>query len=230
MGTMTRTEMEQEILFGLGNRADAGATDADRLTRWVSQAYNYMSHPSIHKFRETQDVYTITLATGDHDYNLDAVTVTYHIVAVRWVTYVQAAAYTAGVQKRKVYPRDVRIFERRTLSPGQPNLYTIDGEEIQINGIPRASENGHLLRVGVYREPPALAAGETTLYLGYYDRPLWKFGLSFAQADLGDVDLAMVTAREAQNLLNGAQPKTELEAEDSGWQVEFNLSPVIGGA
>ena len=228
MGTMTRTEMEQEIIFGLGNRADAGATDATRLTRWVSQAYNYMSHPSIHKFRETQDVYTITLATGDHDYTLAPGVVGYNIVAVRWVTFVQAAAYTAGAQKRKVYPRDVKIFERRTLQNGQPNLYTIDGTEIQINGIPRAAENGQLLRVGVYREPEVLGAGNSTPYLGYYDRPLWKFGLSFAQADLGDVDLSMVTAREAQNLLNGAQPKTELEAEDSGWQVEFNLSPVIG--
>jgi hypothetical protein len=228
MGTMTRTEMEQEILFGLGNRTDLGATDADRLTRWVIQAYNYMTHPSIHKFRETQDVFTITLASGDHVYDLAVGTVGYHIVAVRWVSYVQSTAYTAGVQKRKVYPRDVKIFERRTLNTGQPNLYTLDGQEIRINGIPRVNENGHLLRVGVYREPVVLGAGDSTPFLGYYDRPLWKFGLSFAQADLGDVDLAMVTAREAQNLLNGAQPKTELEAEDSGWQVEFNLSPVMG--
>jgi hypothetical protein len=226
---MTRTEMEQEILFSLGNRTDAGATDADRLTRWVSQAYNYMTHPSIHKFRETQDVYTITLATGNDAYSLTFGTVGYNIVAVRWVSYVLSAAYTAAVQKRKVYPRDVKIFERRTLNTGQPNLYTIDGTEIRINGIPRAAENGHLLRVGVYREPEALDAGDVTPFLGYYDRPLWKFGLSFAQADLGDPDLSMVTAREAQNLLNGAQPKTELEAEDSGWQVEFNLSPVMVG-
>jgi hypothetical protein len=219
--------MEQEILFGLSNRTDAGATDATRLTRWISQAYNYMTHPSIHKFRETQDVYTITLATGDHDYTLAQATVGYYIVAVRWVTYVQATAYTAGAQKRKVYPRDVRIFERRTLSTGQPNLYTVDGTEIRINGIPRVNENGHLLRVGVYREPAALAAGGTTPLLGYYDRPLWKFGLSFALADLGDLDASMVVAREAQNLLNGAVEKTELEAEDTGWQVEFNLSPVM---
>ena len=102
MGTMTRTEMEQEILFGLRNRTDAGATDPTRLTRWVSQAYNYMTHPSIHKFRETQDVYTITLATGDHDYSLTVGTVGYNIVAVRWVSFVQATAYTAGAQKRKV--------------------------------------------------------------------------------------------------------------------------------
>jgi hypothetical protein len=150
----------------------------------------------------------------------------YNIVAVRWVTYVQAAAYTAGAQKRKVYPRDVKTFEKRTLSTGQPNLYTIDGTDILITGIPRATENGHLLRVGVYREPAVLGAGDTTPYLGYYDRPLWKFALSFALSDLDNPDKAMIVAREAQNLLNGAQPKTELEAEDSGWRVEFNLSPV----
>jgi hypothetical protein len=225
---MTKLEMEQEILFGLSNRTDAGATDATRLPRWLAQAYNYMTHPSIHKFRETQDVYTITLATGDHDYSLAFGTVGYNIVAVRWVTYVQATAYTAGAQKRKVYPRDVRVFERRTLSAGQPNLYTVDGTEIRINGIPRASENGHLLRVGVYRELAALTAdGDQTPLLGYYDRPLWKFGLSFALADLDDLDASMIVAREAQNLLNGAVEKTELEAEDTGWQVEFNLSPVV---
>jgi hypothetical protein len=219
--------MENEILFALGNRTDAGATDPTRLTNWISQAYNYMTHPSIHKFRETQGVYTITLATGDHDYTLAEATVGYYIVAVRWVTYVQATAYTAGAQKRKVYPRDVRIFERRTLSTGQPNLYTVDGTEILINGIPRATENGHLLRVGVYREPAALGAGDTTPLLGYYDRPLWKFGLAFALADLDDPAKSMVVAREAQNLLNGAVEKTEMEAEDTGWQVEFNLSPVM---
>jgi len=225
MGSMTRTEMEQEILFALRNRTDAGATDATRLTRWITQAYNYMTHPSIHKFRETQDVYTITLATGDHDYLLDVVTVSYHIVAVRWVSYVQALAYTAGAQKRKLHPRDVKVFERMTLQNGQPNLYTIDGREIRINPIPRVNENNQLLRVGVYRELAALTAGGTTPLLGYYDRPLWKFGLSFALADLGAPDMAMVAAREAQNLLNGAVEKTELEAEDSGWRVEFNLSP-----
>ena len=227
MGTMTRTEMEQEVLFALGNRTDAGATDADRLTRWVSQAYNYMTHPSIHKFRETQAVYEITLATGDNDYSLEFGDVGYNIVAIRWVTYVQALAYTAGVQKRKVYPRDIKVFAQRTLSTGQPNLYTIDGTEIQINGIPRTTENGHLLLVGVYRELAALTAGGTTPFLGYYDRPLWKFALSFALADLDDPAKAMVVAREAQSLLNGAIEKTELEAEDSGWQVEFNLSPVM---
>jgi len=227
MGTMTYDEFSTELGLLLENRNDAQATDADRISRWINQAYTYMCHPSIHYFREMQTIGTITLASGDNDYDISTIN-SATPVAIRWITYIHASSFTPTARRQKLKPRDIRWFESKTLSTGRPFNYTIDGTSLFIAGVPGSGEDGNLLRVGFVQEPDAIATGETTVLNTYYDRPLMKFVQAFAEADLGDKARALITLKEAAGLINNARERTELEAEDTGFEAEFVLHSPMG--
>ena len=228
MGTMTFLEMRTELGFLLRNRNDTDSTDLTRVKRWVNQAYIYMCHPSIHPFREMQTIATVNLITGINEYSITSIDSNI-LVAVRFVTYVEATTYTNTATKRKVRPRSIRDFEQRTLTTGPPVQYAIDGSTLFISAVPRSQENGHVVRVGYYQQPDILVAdGDLTILPSYYDRPLMKITQGFAEADLGDRELSMLSFREATQLLNNAKAEEQMEAEDTGFQVEIVSQPVMG--
>jgi len=228
MGTMTFADFTSELNFLLGNRNDTDATDTTRTARWINQAYTYMCHPSVHKFREMQAIDNSTaLVSGTNSYSI-ATLGSDTVVAIRFITHIAATSYTATATKQKLDPRGIRWFEQRTLTTGRPFLYTIDGSTLFVSGVPGANENGQLLRIGYYKEPTQLSAAQTTVLGTYYDRPLMKFIEAFAEADLGDKAKALVTLKEAMGLLNNAVEETELEAEDDGFRTEVILSPAMG--
>jgi len=227
MGLMTFDDFAEELDFLLKRRNDNDATNTARISRWINQAYTYMCHPSVHKFREMQAINSITLATSDNDYTLTSV-ISDTIVAIRFITYISATSFTAGATKRKVNPRSIRQFEQKTLASGAPFEYAIDGETLYINGIPTTTQNSHLLRVGYYKEPASISGAETTVLGSYYDRPLLKIAQAFAEADLQDRDLSLLTLREASGLLNNALEEEELEAEETGYEVEVVLQNAMG--
>jgi len=230
MGTMTFDQMKTELGFLLRNNNSTDATDTTRVERWINQAYTYMCHPSVHAFREMQVIDAITLVTGDNDYSIATLgTDSKTVVAIRFVNYIDATTFTNTATRRKVRPRPIRDFEKRTLTTGQPVQYAIDGSVLFISPVPRSNENGRLLRVGYYREPAILSDGsDVTVLPSYYDRPLTKLTQAFAESDLQERDKAMMTTREATQLLNNAKDEQQMEAEDSGFQVEFTLQPVMG--
>lgn len=228
MGSMSHDDFTSELGFLLGNRNDTDSTDATRVTRWINQAYRYICHPSVHHFKEMQEISNATtLATDDNDYSITTLG-SDTVVSVRFVTHVEATAFTPTAIKRTLRPRDIRWFEQRTLSPGRPFNWTVDGTNLIIAGVPRSDENGQILRIGYYKEPTALSGATATVLPSYFDRPLMKFIHAFAQWDLGDPASALVTLREATGLLNNATSENELEAEDHGFQTEFIVHPVMG--
>jgi hypothetical protein len=229
MGDMTYAEMITELGFLLGNRTDSDAIDTDRRNRWLNQAYTYMCHPSVHHFREMQAIdNSTTLVTDDDEYlitQLDSI----NVVAIRFVTHIEATAYSPTASRRKLTPRSIRWLNNVTNRSGRPTHYVVDGNSLFLYGVPRSTENGQILRIGYYREPQVLGVnlGVTELNT-YFDRPLMKFTQAFAEADLGDKAKALVTLKEAAGLLNNAVPESELEAEEDGHQVEFVLQPAMG--
>lgn len=228
MGSITFTQMFTELGFLLRNNNSTDATDSGRVGRWINDAYTYMCHPSVHMFREMQAVSNATtLATGDNDYSI-ATLGTDTVVAIRFVTYIQATTFTNRATKRKVRPRPIRHFERITLSTGPPVQYAVDGSIMYINAVPRSNENGHLLRIGYYKEPTVLTGTDTTVLPRYYDRALLKVSQAFAEEDLGDRAKAMLTMRSATQLLNNAKDEEQLEAEDDGFQVEIEVQSAMG--
>jgi len=228
MGTMTIEQFTSELNFLLGNRTDADAVDGTRTARWIHQGYTYMCHPSVHRFREMQAISNATtLVSGTNEYNIATIG-SDSVVALRFVIHVAATAYTPTATKQKLDPRGIRWFEQRTLTTGRPFLYTIDGSSLFVSGVPGSTENGQLLRIGYYKEPTAMVALGTTVLGAYYDRPLMKFALAFAESDLGDRAKALVTIKEAAGLLNNATDENELEAEDDGFRTEVILHSAMG--
>ncbi len=232
MGTMALSDFREELNFLLKRRNDVDATNSTRVDRWVNQAYVFLCHPGVHKFREMQDIDNLTLATSDNDYSITTLgsSPANTVVAIRFVTYVAATSFSNTATKRKVNPRSIRQFEQKTLSSGPPVEYAIDGEVLFINAVPRSTENGHLLRVGYYKEPAVLSEEtDATVLPSYYDRPILKVAQAFAEADLQDRDLSLLTLREATGLMNVAD-ENEMEAEDDGQQVEVVLQNAMGPA
>lgn len=227
MGVMTYEDFATELAFLLANRTDNDATDVTRIDRWINQAYTYMCHPSVHHFREMQIIANIALVNGQNEYDVTTIG-TDTPVALRWVSYIDATVDTNLAKKRKLNPRGIRWFESRTLTVSRPFLFTIDGNNLIISGIPGPNEVGKLLRVGYTKEPTLLVATETTVINRYYDRPLLKFIQAFAEADLGMRAQSLITLKEAMGTINNAAEKNELEAEDTGFETEMILQPAMG--
>jgi len=225
---MTFADFTSELNFLLANRNDTDATDATRTGRWINQAYTYMCHPSVHHFREMQSIDSSTaLATDDNEYSISTLN-SETVVAIRFVTHIEATSYTATADRRRLTPRSIQWLEQRSNRSGRPVHYIIDGSSLFTYGVPSSAENGQLLRIGFYKEPDTLSGTDTTVLGTYYDRPLMKFTQAFAEADLGDKSKALVTLKEGMGLLNNAQSENELEAEQEGHRVEVVLQPAMG--
>ena len=208
----------------LKGRSDAVMTDAHR-DFWLNSAYRHMCLPSVHRFREMHASYTITLISGDNDYTLDETTVGFKITGIRSIYNIMATADTPTAQKRRLSPRDIRWFDRRTLVAGPPTNYAIEGETIFIHGVPSAAEAGQLVRVRCWREPAALSATtDTTVVASYFDRPLVKGAQWMAERDLGYRDRAEDTKQEYVALLNEAPEDGQIEGENWDYQVDVNPS------
>jgi hypothetical protein len=226
---MTLAEQLDELDFLLGNRNDPDATDVARKIRWINQAYTYMCHPSVHHFREMQEIdNSTTLVTDDNEYDISTLN-SLNVVAIRFVRHIFATTYSPLTQGKKLTPRSIRWLENVTNRSGRPVHYIVDGNSLFLYGVPRSTENGQLLRIGYYREPRVLGSEIGTTELNtYFDRPLMKFIQAFTESDLGDKAKALVTLKEGIGLLNNAVPETELEAEESGHQVEIVLQNAMG--
>ncbi len=220
MGTITLSELRDETKFNLRGRSDAGLTDA-RLNRWVNAAYFHMCLPNVHPFTEMKATYDITLATGDNDYSISQATVGSKVVGVRSAHHILATGITAIAQKRKLSPRDIRWFDRRTLVTGAPTVYAQEGEVLYVHPVPTSAENGQFIRMRYWKEPTALSAdGDTTVLASYYDEVLILGAQMFAERGLGYGDRAEATKQNYVALLNEGPLSDDLEADDWDFQVD----------
>lgn len=215
MGTLTGDTASTRLGLLLKHRNDTDATDTANLLGWINDAYRHMCHPSVHRFREMQEIDEITLVTGTNSYSIVTLS-SDTVLSIRWVTFIDATSFTNTATKRKLHSRGIRHFEKRTLATGTPTEYSVDGSLLYISGVPRSTENGKLLRVGFWKEPTAMVAGTTTVLPDLFDRPLIKLAQSFAEDDLGDPASSLVSARTATRLLNNLESEIQLEAEDGG--------------
>ena len=228
MGTMTFADFTTELNFLLANRNDTDANAAARTDRWINQAYTYMCHPSVHKFREMQVIDNgTTMATDDNEYSIETLD-SQTVVAIQFVTHVEATTYSATAARRKLTPRSIQWLEQRSNRSGRPVHFIIDGSSLFLYGVPTSTENGQILRIGFTKEPDTLSGTSATVLGTYYDRPLMKFIQAFAESDLGDKAKALVTLKEGMGLLNNAADENELEAEQEGHRLEVILQPAMG--
>jgi hypothetical protein len=209
-------------MFNMKNRLDLNVTQT-RQTRWVNAAYTHMCLPAVHRFREMQYTFDLTLATGDNDYAIDETTLGVKVVAVRSAHHILATAVTATAEKRRLSPRNIRWFDRRTLTTGTPTVYAIDGETFYLHPVPTSDENGQFIRVRSWREPALLSGNtDTTVLPSYYDEVLLIGAQWMAERSLGYREAAELTKQDYVALLNEGHETEELEAEDWDFQVDVN--------
>ena len=222
MGVITLAELRTETKFNLRGRADAAMSDA-RLDRWINSAYRHMCLPNVHQFTEMKAVYDVALATGDNEYPVDRTTVGSKVVAIRSAHHILATTITATAEKRRLSPRNIRWFDRRTLVTGAPTVYVEEGETFYIHPVPTSTQNGQWLRIRYWKEPTALSAvGDVTALGDYYDEVLVVGAQMFAERGLGYGDRAEATKQNYVGLLNEGASSDGLSAEDWDFQVDVD--------
>jgi hypothetical protein len=153
----------------------------------------------------------VTLATGINEYSISAATVGFQINAIIDVHHAAATAATLvpTTTKRKLYPKDGRWFDQRTMSATIPTAFAVGapgdavaGEIIKISGVPRADENGQLVIIRCWREPAILAADGTTTVLPRAWDEVISLGAKWrAERDLGYKAAAELTLQDYAALI-----------------------------
>lgn len=229
MGAVQFSEFRDEVRFLLKNRMDANVTDA-RIDRWINAAYRHMCMPGVHRFREMHATYDITLVSGTNSYSISETTVGAKIVAMRNVHNIIDVPETPTSRKRRLAPRNIHWFDRRTLVSSTPSVYAIEGETLHIHGVPDATIAGQLVRLRFWRETAALTDDtDTTVIPSYYDEVLQIGSQWFAERALGYREAAELTKQNYVDLLNEGDVSEELEAEDWDYQVDVNPNEQSAG-
>jgi hypothetical protein len=229
MGTMTLDNFRDELTFKLGNRGDSGMTAA-RLNRWINHAYAHMTYPSVHPFDELKATFDVTLATetgwevGDIDLDTEA---GYVVLALRSVHYIDSSSPTYSDRRRRLTPQNIRWFDERTQSTGEPARYVVEGGSLLLDPVPSSSVNGNTLRVRCWRERVLLSGdGDTTVLPDYWDRVLMVGSEALAKIDLEYPDREEVLQRY-MDFLNDPDTQDMLEANDWGFEQAVRGDPIM---
>ncbi len=220
MGTLTLLQFRTELLFDLKNRSDTDSSGVStaRLNLWVNWAYRHVGHPSVHKHRALQHNYTIALVDGTNQYTFNPTAASVNITGVRSVSHILGTTDTPTALRTKLYPRDVRWFEERSISTGPPKIVAREGNQLWVDPVPGPNQDGQLLKVLGWRQPADLAAdGDTTTIEGVWDEVILLGARWRAERDLGYRELAELTKQDFAGMINEYQDFQQLDAEDWGW-------------
>jgi len=229
MGTRTLAEFRAETRWLLKNRNDASLSD-DRIDHYTNAAYRHMCMPRVHRFHEMQSVYDITLVNGTNAYSVSEATVGQKIVGISSVSNIITIPETPTSRKRRLTPRNIRWFDRRSLNTGTPSAFAVEQETLYIHAVPGSSEAGQIIRVRFWREPATLALDTATTVLpNYYDEVLQIGSQFLTERGLGYRDAAQLTKQDYVAMLNEGDESMELEAEDWDFQVDVNPNAQSGG-
>ena len=234
MGTLTLTQLRDEVRFDLKNRPDSGSSGLSdtRLNLFINAAYLHVAHPSVHKHRELLYTYTITLATDDNEYAFTPVGGV-NILAIRSVTHVDSTTLTATAARNKLRPKDPQWFDERTINTGsRPSTYAVEANNIIIEPVPTSSLNGELLQVRSIREPAQLSADTDVTVIGNrWDEVILLAARWRAELHLGYRDLAEATKLDFAALINEyAEWDTLHVREEWDWQSDFRVDSPMESA
>ena len=221
MGQVDLEEFRDDLRFDLLDRDDV---DDAWLERRINKAYVHVCNPGVYPHREMQETEDFQAVLGQVVYPIDPTTVGYQIVSFQGMHFLRAAVPVATTQSNKMYPRDIRWFDKRTASLGStPNSYGIWAEELHIDPIPNTTADGFTMRARVWREPVGLTADtDLTVIPANWDEIIQLGARWRAERDIGYRDKAELTKQDYAALLNEYVERQDLEAQDTGWEVEVN--------
>lgn len=230
MGTMTGQDFIDELTLALENRADA-AMSSPNVLRWLNHAYWHMTYPTVHAFENFRVTYDHTLVTNQWSYATGSATTGYRVLGVRSVHYIDAtpAAATYSDRPSRLKPRNIRWYDERIHSTGEPRFYVPgEGETLLVTPVPSANQNGNTLRCRLWREATAILVGTTTEVPSYFDEVLMLGAQAVAEYRLGYRDRARETLEHYTAMLNDPLQKDEIEGEDWGFESQLVGEPHMG--
>ena len=227
MGTMTRDEVQTEVLENLDNREDVTDTQA---ARWINHAYSHMTHPSVAQHEDLAVTFDLVLVSGQASYSLAAAVLGYRVLALRNAVYIEAAStsITPNTRRFKLKPKPVEWYDsRQHPNTTHPSNYVIgEGQTILISNTPG---NTNTVRLRLWREAASLSAGTSTTVLPeYYDEALVMGAQGFFEFKLGYRDRANQTFQMYGGLLRDAAPKDLIEAQNWGIETQLAGPPMMG--
>jgi hypothetical protein len=112
MGILTTAEMITEVRSAIGQPSETDVPDT-RITLWLDWSYRHVCRPKIHRHREMRVKETITLVTGQRNYD----------VASDYFSTYSLANTTVGY---RLIPMDQRRQDEPLLTSSRPQFYDID--------------------------------------------------------------------------------------------------------
>ena len=222
MGSMTRLEIQTEVLTNLDNRTDIADT---LIQRWINHTYNHLTHPAIHIFEDLSTTYDVVLVNGTASYSLATAAVGYRVLAVRGASYYAAASGSIATTTRRyrLKPKPINWYDGTQHSAGNPRHYIIgEGQTIIFSSTPK---NTNTIRLRLSREVDKLDDdSDTTVLPEYFDEVLVTGTQAFAEFKLGMRDRANETFQLYNSLINGGDEKDVMEGQN--WDIETQLTSV----
>lgn len=222
MGILTLQQFLNELRFDLRNRSDTGTSGLsdDRLTFFLNMAMQHITHPSVHRHRAMQFRSNRTLVSGINSYvwNQSAATESF---SIRYVYHILDTTDVNTAQHIKLLPRDERWLAQRSISSGPPKIYCVQGNNILLDPVPSANENGQLLSISTWQMPAVFTTSNLTAVsalTSQWDEVLLLGARWRAERDLGYVDRAELTRQHYAAMINEYADQQNLETEDWDFQ------------
>lgn len=235
MGLMSRTELRDATRWALDNKQNI---TTDQLDRWVNWSYLHVSMPRIHKHRSLQFAGSFPLVTDQVPYPLHTAftpTVLWGIHSVVYINGTSDSDYS--LRRRRLRQTDIRFLDEQVLGQGEPSEYTMyggnfvaggnpsAGQTLYLNHRPGTNENGKLLLVRGWRQPPILAAGEETVLDVMWDEAIVLGATWRGWRELGRPERAEPTRLAFGAMISEIQSADQVDADDWGTRMEIDLSP-----
>lgn len=222
MGVMTLSEFQDAVRYSLDNRGDLDATT--QLTRWINWSYVHVGMPNVHRHRELQTTFDITLVTDDIDYRIDAAgRGGVQTAGIYDVTHIQGTSSTdASIARRRLDgPCDIREFDESQFRQGPPARWTTYGTDLVIDTRPSTTENGQLLVMRVWREPALLVnPSDVTTLLQLWDEAIALGARWRGWRELNRPDRAELAKQDFGAMVNEINARLNRDAEDWGGRAE----------
>jgi hypothetical protein len=193
MGTLTFTELQDEVRAGLGGRTDLNA----RLGRFLNLAQQRLAR--MHDFDEMETISTTTINnTGSDDdryISLPNLREVYSIVVIdesrsRKLKQISPRRWDRMLPLPQYHSRDI------------PSIYTVWGSVVEVFQLP---EKEYSVRMRWTKWPTDLSAGSATSEFNQKDELLIELAISYAYRSLGKPDESAKHEGVARRLFSEAE-------------------------
>ena len=201
-GTLTFTQFQDRVRYRLDQRTDTDDLPEEQVQQWINWAYEHVSMPNVYYHHELQSTQNITLTT-DADYGLnDDVWGIYDVSDTTFGYFLE--------------PRDIRYFDERPITDGQPREFARWQRRIHVRGRPIVGSGvGDNVQIRYWLRPDPLAdPSDQTVLHPVWDESIVVGAVWRAWRDLNQPDRAEIAREEFGLLVNEVVQVQKIEGQN----------------